>query len=280
MHQQENRLRLTPESPPSTTIAGAELTAVLLLGYGIIMNRLVPEAFYVPANLAAAGAAVRLARELGLSDAEMGTERGPAAAGLKLGVLAAAPAPAAVALGLATPLGRRYLGEEGLLFAQLPRTAYELLLRIPFGTALSEELLFRGVLLGLFRKRYSLPTALALSSLAFGAWHIPPSVRMLAGASTHRTGARQALIVGGLVTATTCAGLVFSLLRLRSRTVAAPWAAHWVINATGFLFGSRLLIGSVRLGDEASGETVETGARARSLLFRYLKTSLPGYQSG
>ena len=49
---------------------------------------------------------------------------------------------------------------------------YVALVRVPFGTVVLEETLFRGVLLGLGLRRWSHMTAVNVSCLAFGLWHV------------------------------------------------------------------------------------------------------------
>ena len=55
------------------------------------------------------------------------------------------------------------------------RARYEAAIRIPLGTALGEELIFRGALFGLLRRRHSTFTAVTVSSLLFGLWHVLPT---------------------------------------------------------------------------------------------------------
>ena len=50
--------------------------------------------------------------------------------------------------------------------------AYESLARIPVGTAVFEEVAFRGVLPGLIARTTTEPAAVGLSSLLFGLWHV------------------------------------------------------------------------------------------------------------
>lgn len=51
--------------------------------------------------------------------------------------------------------------------------------RIPRGTALGEEAMFRGALLGLFLRRHTRPTAVLASSTRFGLWHVLPTLDTL-----------------------------------------------------------------------------------------------------
>jgi membrane protease YdiL (CAAX protease family) len=100
--------------------------------------------------------------------------------------------------------------------------AFETLVRVPFETALAEELIFRGALLGIALDLRSPARAIAFSSLAFGLWHVPPT-RQSFDPST-----------GAIIIATTAAGVGFALLRLRAKSVAAPIVVHAALNMAAY----------------------------------------------
>ncbi|MGV8872085.1 MAG: CPBP family intramembrane glutamic endopeptidase [Rhodococcus sp. (in: high G+C Gram-positive bacteria)] len=127
------------------------------------------------------------------------------AAGLTWGAAASAIPVLGSAVVAATPALRRRVrpSEDDL--------AEWVLFRIPVGTVLTEELLFRGVLDAVSPN---------LSPIFFGLWHIHPA---RAAGDT----------VLGTVLATTVAGLVFSWLRARSGSVLAPALLHYFLNASG-----------------------------------------------
>ncbi len=128
-----------------------------------------------------------------------------AASGLKWGAAAAAlPVLGSAVVSAVPALRRRVRPSEDDL-------AEWVLFRIPVGTVLTEELLFRGVLDA---------ASPAVSPVFFGLWHIRPA--RAAGDS-----------VAGTVAATTVAGVVFSWLRARSGSVLAPAALHYALNASG-----------------------------------------------
>ena len=99
------------------------------------------------------------------------------------------------------------------------QAAYHLAVRIPLATALAEELLFRGVLLALFRQRRSPAAAVLWTSLLFGAWHVLPTVDHYHGnpasalVADPRRGQRLAELATTLSTAT--AGGAFAWFRLK-----------------------------------------------------------------
>jgi membrane protease YdiL (CAAX protease family) len=164
-------------------------------------------------------------------------------AGLRLGGLTLLPIAAVVALGLAIPWTREFFRDTTIVDASTAEAVYTLLLRIPFGTALAEELIFRGALLGLFLQRHRPWVAVALSSAVFGLWHVLPTLSSLdtnpGAAATAGSVLLQIGAVALVVLATGVAGAVFSWLRLRSGSILAPWLTHTGFNSIGYL-GSRL----------------------------------------
>ena len=217
--------------------------AAAVLGYGALINRAIPGELYVPVNLAAAGAAIAAAHALGTGWRDLGLARDRVKAGLRLGGITLIPIAAAVALGLAIPWTRDFFRDTTIVGASTAEAVYTLLLRIPFGTALSEELIFRGALLGLYLQRHRPWVAVVMSSAVFGLWHVLPTINSLGtnpGASgTAGNLLAQAGAVAFVVVATGVAGSIFSWLRLRSGSILAPWLTHTGFNSIGYL-GSRL----------------------------------------
>jgi len=217
--------------------------AAAVLGYGVLVNRVIPNEVYVPVNLAAAGLAVAAAHALGASWRDLGLARDRVKAGLKLGGITLIPIAAVVALGLAIPWTREFFRDTTILSASTAEAVYTLLLRIPFGTAMAEELIFRGALLALFLQRHRPWVAVVMSSAVFGLWHVLPTLNSL-GTNPGVSGTSgnvllQAGAVALTVVATGIAGCIFSWLRLRSGSILAPWLTHTGFNSIGYL-GTRL----------------------------------------
>ena len=114
------------------------------------------------------------------------------------------------------------------------RLVHELVVTIVLLTAIPEELAFRGVLLGSALRLWATWPATLVSSALFGLWHIAPTLNTMSGnsavggASTSPGG--QVLVVVGAVVVTFVAGLAFCWLRLRSRSLVAPFLAHCATN--------------------------------------------------
>ncbi len=221
----------------ATDVAAGALT----LGYNVLINRLVPPRWYVPANLAAAATAVALARRAGASRRDLGLAPGAAAEGVRLGLRAASPVVVGVALAAAAPGTRRFFVEEGSEDETTRRLLYETLIRIPIGTALAEEVIFRGALLGTYGRRRGWRRAVLWSSALFGAWHVLPTL----DTTLRRNPATEGLIgpgwrstlgaLAGIALVTGAAGAAFSWLRLRSGSILAPAVVHAVLNDAGDL---------------------------------------------
>lgn len=99
--------------------------------------------------------------------------------------------------------------------------------------AVVEEVLFRGVILGLGAPQGRAFRGVVVSSIAFGLWHFAAEVsRTDAGSSTSL--GRWAGVAAGLLV-TTASGFLFAWLRLRGRHVLAPTIAHAAFNIGVFL---------------------------------------------
>jgi membrane protease YdiL (CAAX protease family) len=214
--------------------------AATVLAYGYIIVRVVPAAVYVPVNLAAAGLAVALvhARDAGWDD--LGLAREKLGRGLRLGLLTVLPIAAVVATGVALTVSRKFFVEARFTDLDTARKLYELLVRIPLGTALSEELIFRGALLGLYLRRHTFLRAALLSSLVFGLWHVVGALAAVQSNAAGEVLASPAARVGGVlatVVATGAAGMVFCWLRRRSGSVVTPAITHAALNGLSVVGG-------------------------------------------
>jgi membrane protease YdiL (CAAX protease family) len=110
---------------------------------------------------------------------------------------------------------------------------------LPIRTVILEELLFRGFLWGILAKQKTELFATLVSSLLFGLWHVLPSRNIgdKAFSGVDLT-ISEPLVIIGIVFATFLAGVVFSELRRRTRSLLPAIAAHWAINATGILLAA------------------------------------------
>jgi membrane protease YdiL (CAAX protease family) len=219
---------------------GADVAlGALVLAYGVVTQQQESRRWQVAANVGAGVAGVAIGRAAGASWDELGLEPRTLGDGLALGGALVPIVVAAVAAGVAVPASRELFVDERVDAATPRQLAYDALVRIPFATATSEELLFRSALLGLAIHLHSPRRAVATSALAFGLWHVVPALR---SHEANPTGAELAARVGGrwatvagTVALTTAAGVAFAWLRLRSRSVVAPVVVHAAINSAALV---------------------------------------------
>ncbi|WP_374777530.1 CPBP family intramembrane metalloprotease [Streptomyces sp. NBC_01310] len=131
---------------------------------------------------------------------------------------------------------RRY---DGMSWSEL---TLRVLVLVPVGTVLVEEIAFRGVLYGLVLRARGTLWATTVSSLLFGLWHVLPSLH-LATAKPALTAVFGDSALGGVLAVvaavlfTAAAGVLFCELRRRSGSLLAPMGLHWAVNALGYVAG-------------------------------------------
>jgi uncharacterized protein len=232
------------QAGPARAAAAAPLPAVVVLlgAANLLNNQLAPQA-YVATCGATAGAALLLARLDGCSWSELGF--GSARPGLRWGLAAAAVALPCYAVAAALPTTRPAFLDSRAAGLSGAEVLVRSLVRIPLGTALLEEVGFRGVLYAMLARRRGVRAGVLASSLAFGLWHVLPSMGLyrdnaavhdLAGSG--RFGGAAA--VAGAVAVTTLAGVAFCELRRRSGSLLAPFLLHWALNAGGLVLAWNL----------------------------------------
>lgn len=211
------------------------VSVALVLYSGVV--QLVPgyNALYVPVSLAAAALLAMAAHKAGLRRGDLGLEREMVPSGVAWGVAAAGVAAVVLAAGVAIPSLRPLFADQRVAGLGPGLLAYRTLIRIPLGTALLEEFAFRGVLFGAWRRIAGPLQAAAGSSVIFGLWHLRPAndlldLNNLALVTDTRVAALGAAILGA-----TIAGFIFCLLRIRSRSLLAPFIAHAAVNSMAIL---------------------------------------------
>lgn len=211
----------------------------VLAVHNLVQNSLLNERGYVTGNLVVSGLLVGLGRASGLSWDEMGLDPGDVHSGLRIGRRTGAMGAVAGLVALSHPRTRALFLDERAA-APSGRAAWRrALVRFPLGTALFEEVAFRGVLPALLRKTHGPVWAEVLSATAFGAWHLIPTGRALSGnqlGDDVPTGGRLAVIVGGSVAAGV-AGFALSRMRRKTGSVLAPWLVHASFNTLSYLAG-------------------------------------------
>ena len=229
------------------------LLSVAALVWSGVSNLLLGDDGYLVRNLVLTALLLTGAYRAGWSPTQLGLGRDQVPRGVGVGLAAAGVVGAAVLLGVLlaeqVPLLAGLLADERAAEASA-NLLYETTLRIPLGTALFEEVLFRGVLLTVWTRAAGARaagartagartagarTALVGSSVVFGLWHVAPTMVALELNGIAPTSVTGILgIVAGVVV-TTIAGLLFAWLRRASGSLIAPILAHIATNTFGLL---------------------------------------------
>jgi membrane protease YdiL (CAAX protease family) len=198
----------------------------------LVVTRLEPDHWDMVIRAAILSGFLGWARGLGgLSWAELGFGRAHVRSGLAVGAVAFVIVAAAIAILVAIPASRSYFEPHDIATASTSERILEPLVLIPLGTVVFEETIFRGVLLGALLRGRSRARAVAITSIGFGLWHIPPAL-----SNAHGKSAIAAFgVVAGTIAITTVAGVLFALLRLRSGSILAPMLAHVATNSVAYV---------------------------------------------
>ena len=219
-----------------TTIALVS-TVVGLAIFNVARAHVIDTAAGIATNLLMAAALAGVCGYATLTAIELGTERSRIGAGLRWGAGSAAVVTAVVVAAGLVPALSGALADDRVEVG-VGEMLGHVLITIPIGTVVLEELAFRGLLLGLLRRVTSTAWAVAVDSVLFGLWHVAPAI---ASADDNAALADVASASGGLaatvvatVVTTTVAGFALCWLRLRSRSLLAPALAHVATNSVAF----------------------------------------------
>lgn len=183
----------------------------------------------VPGGLWHAATAVAMllvARWGGLGVGDLGLSRDRVRDGLRLGGLVFVSISAVVVAG-------GFLGvvQDDRVDVSAGELALRVLVIIPLGTVLVEELAFRGVLHGALHRALPARVALGTGAILFGLWHVLPAAT---GGGITAGDPSPVLLAGGTFAATAVAGVGFEWLRTRSDSLVAPMLAHLATNSVTY----------------------------------------------
>jgi uncharacterized protein len=209
-----------------------------LIAWSFVANLGLGDRLYVPRNLVLTAGLLWLSHRTGLRAEELGLARRHLGSGLRWGLGSAGVVAVVVGAGVALsdvlgPVATLLADERAALAGGALAAAT--LVRIPLGTALFEEVAFRGVLHAVCHRRWSPLPATAVASVVFGLWHVAPTIVALRLNGVDPASASGVGAVIGAVATTTVAGVIFHELRRRSGSLLAPILAHWATNAFGLL---------------------------------------------
>jgi membrane protease YdiL (CAAX protease family) len=250
--RREQWWRAPVDPPASPPYAEAAIVAGVAASH-VVDHLVIPRRLHLGTHLASAAAVVGAALAAGATLDELGLQPDRIPGGLRRGAVSAAGIAAVIGLGAALPQTRGLFDDERVLDVGTGEALFRGLVEIPLGTAVYEEVVFRGVVLGLAMRRLApLPAALLTSAL-FGLWHVLPALRDQANNPATRD--RNAALVTALtVMNTSVVGLSLAWQRLRTNSVAAPIVTHTASNALAYLAAaglSRRSRGTTSAGDES-----------------------------
>ncbi|WP_235003233.1 CPBP family intramembrane glutamic endopeptidase [Blastococcus haudaquaticus] len=227
-----------PVPRPLPVLAVAVLLVVLLLWNNVVITRTPGHpASYPLVNALATAVLLAVARASGLSWDELGMARRRLRPGLRWGGAALALVAAGYAVALAVPALRPLLADDRSAGIDLGELAVRVLVRVPFGTVVWEEVAFRGVLVAALARMVPVRRAALIAAAAFGLWHIRPTLGGLAAnelvADDLADGPARVGAVVLVCAGTAVAGLLFTWLRLRSGSLLAPVLLHLATNSLG-----------------------------------------------
>lgn len=199
--------------------------------YNVVQNIWLTERGYVTGNVAVAASALAWARRSGVGWDELGLSAEDLPVGLAAGAVVGT-----VASGLAlatrhTRLARSLLDDTRLQGVDQEEVWRRVLIRFPVGTALFEEVVFRGVLPAAFSSRPAWQRDV-VSAGVFAAWHVIPTWHTVSanrGGSSLRPWQKAGAVAAGSVAAG-FAGLGLAASRRWTSSLATPWLAHATVN--------------------------------------------------
>lgn len=229
--------RTAPEHPQRSLVPIVGLVALIVYA-NAIANEVLSPPWYVPFNAGILAAALVLAHTSGITWTSMGMRADRVRRGLLVGGLIGAVIVACILVLAAIPWTAEVLEDERIVDRPLGLALYHAFIRVPLGTAVYEEMVFRGILFGMLARRTTALAAAVWSSALFGLWHVLPTIDALA---TNPAG--ELLDVGPLgvlagVAATFLAGLVFVWLRCFGGSIVTPILVHIATNSTVILVGA------------------------------------------
>jgi CAAX protease family protein len=226
--------RRQPEWPREP---GIQLVAILalVLYANVIVNEVLAPPWYVPFNLGLMAVALLLARSAGTSWVSMGMRVDRLRRGAGVGALVGITVIVVLVVAVAIPVSREAFRDERIVEGSLALSLYHALFRVPLGTGLYEEVLFRGIIFGVLARRTSVLGAALWSSLLFGVWHVLPALDAIEANPIGEAIGGTWVPVFGAVVSTFAVGLGFVWLRLYSGSILAPIMVHIAANSTALL---------------------------------------------
>lgn len=213
-----------------STRAALVATLALTVAVNVVRSEWVPDVGDPWITIALGVAVAGVASAASMTAVELGLARADVGSGLRWGLAVVGVIAAGLAVALLVP-GLHGLLEDDRAEVPLRSMLWRVVVVIPVATVLVEELLFRGVLLGLLQRLLSRVRALVACAVVFGLWHLLP---VWNGGGAGDLGGGSIGAVAATFAATFVAGLGFGWLRQRSGSLLAPVLAHIATNSLTF----------------------------------------------
>jgi len=225
-------LRLARDPAPRSAL----LLSVLLVLYGNLTSLFEAqrrEEFLLYSNLGLLSLLLLWARRAGFALAELGLvgaqARASALWGIALGLVLALPPVAFMALAPLVTGEPVQAGEINDLSGS--DMAFRLAFRIPVGTALFEEVAFRGLLYASWLRATDLRRTVLGTGVVFALWHVVITFKSVMESEVVEAAPLIALGYLASLLGLFVGGAAFALLRWRTGGVAAPFFFHWIVVA-------------------------------------------------
>jgi membrane protease YdiL (CAAX protease family) len=226
--------RRQPSWPRTPGIQLAAILALVLYA-NVIVNEVLAPPWYVPFNLSLLAIALLIARSSHTSWVSMGMRRDRLARGARIGLILGAAVVLAIGFAALVPTAREAFRDDRIVEGSIALSMYHALFRVPLGTAVYEEVLFRGIIFGLLARRTSPLAAAMWSSLVFGIWHVLPALDAIEVNPIGDAIGGTWVPVIGAVLSTFIVGLCFVWIRLYAGSILAPILVHIAANSTAIM---------------------------------------------
>ena len=232
---------VVPAQVPGLAIWPLLVVLALLVVLNVINNRVAPQTHYLLWAFGFSVALIAIGLLDGCSWTDLGLGRSYLLSGFLWGGLCILVIALIYFIGSLMRRTRTAFHDERMSDLSAKGVLFQALVEVPLGTVLLEEIAFRSVLFAMLARRFGLVWAVVLSCIAFGLWHILPSI------GTHEQNPALGSVVGEgrrgnvlavalSVVSTGVSAVVFIALRLVSGSVLAPMGLHWGTNGLGYAF--------------------------------------------
>ncbi len=224
---------------------GLAAAIALVAVSNVMSNRILPAWAYVPWNCSVAIALLLIAYVSGLKPVAVGLGIRHWHRPVSVGLFLATATAIVFTLGVLLP-GTRTAFLDSRANGGLATMLYQVLLRIPLGTAFLEEVAFRGVLPALMGAspaiRWRWGPVLGASFL-FGLWHILPSMGINTGnkAVADTLHGSQWLTSSLAVLSMFACGIALCALARLGKGIKTTMLLHWATNSLGYVAAWSLL---------------------------------------